>query len=316
MSATKSKVDLSLDEIIKNNKKGPNVGKRNVRRGVGNAVLRKKGQGVLKRKSTGTPKRTVLKRGNKSIGKKNNQAGPSTVNNPATRRLVNNLVKKALKQVTTARGPKVGAVRNVIRGRRGAVRNRGGQARNNASLNRVSQRSRVIGRSPRMVNRAPITVLANRSGRANRSAVMTRREPNPIQAQLNFLRRQQQQTQRPQLARVPVIRQQPRRQIPVQRRQVPRVIYVQPQRSQPVRRQPQQIIVVQQQPRRQFSRGGQYSRGGGGGQFSRGGQFPRGGRRPQRQNNDPFFDPPNFLQRIPAAQSFGRGGRGGRFIEF
>lgn len=93
--------------------------------------------------------------------------------------------------------------------------------------------------------------------RGNQIVQVQRREPNPIRAQLNFLRRQQHQNQR-QAVQAPVIQQ--RRQIPaVQRRPVqqrPQVIYVQQQRPAPVRRRPQQIVYVQEQPRRQFSRGG------------------------------------------------------------
>jgi len=307
MSAAKTKVELSLDEIIKNNKKEQKGGNRNVRRGAGNARagVRRKGQGVLKRRPVGAQKnRAVLKRSN--VNKNGNQASASTINKVATQRLVSKLVKKALKQVTVARAPKIGAVRNVIRGRRGGIRNRG-QQRNNA-LNRVSQRSRVIGRRSRILDRAPVISLSNRprGGRGNRrggnrnaQVVLARSEPNPIRAQLNFLRRQQQRSQRQQVVQAPVIRQQQqqRRSFPVQRRQATRVIYVQEQRPPPVRRQQQQIVYVQQQPRRQFS---------------------RGGRRPQGRNNanNPFYEPPNFLQRVPSSnQSYSRG-RGGRFIEF
>ena len=310
-----NKVEMSLDDIIKANKGKAKTNKR----------------GGVSQKATGsqkTPKRVVnpanriSKFQQKGADKRvqnfkknaNNTRGRlQNLNTVATQKLVQKLVKKALAQSNVSRivrGKPIG--KPAIR-RRGAVR----YVKQPVVLSRVSPRSRVISRNQRFPNGRSVVRLAS-----NQQFLPTVSRVKYVAAVRPIIKRQQQQ-------RITYVRQPKRKQVQiVTRQQIRRPAFIQKQRpiivqqQSPVGfrrngaggsrvgtsvrdqiaalRQQQQVVYVQRpkpqvtyvqrevQPRRQ-------SRG-------RNARF-QGQRKPQQQrrpnrNNDPFYEPPNYLQRF------------------
>ncbi|KAK0404261.1 hypothetical protein QR680_017371 [Steinernema hermaphroditum] len=193
-----SKINMSLDEIIKlkrthnkAEKKGPatNVpkGRDNKKFGklTGNAASPRKGvnaRRIQKNKNTNNKSPTTarakpMKKGAKPVNKKK----PVTVNlnKATTKKLVQNLVKKALKTTGVRKTVKSARTRLTTRNMRRRVTAPAAAPARNAAvasrLSRVSNKSRVIRRPMHVVNqRSPRTVVVRGRG--------TPRFRQPIQA--------------------------------------------------------------------------------------------------------------------------------------
>ena len=293
-----TKVEMSLDEIIKENKKKEQKEKTDGKRGpAGNkrGAIRRRPGGVAKKQGTSPQKKGVRGRGpvraqqggsRQLASKFRSTQKPAATQ--ATKQLVQKLVKKALRTSLVARAQPV--VRNVIR--RGGAR----IPRKITALNRLSAKSRVIARRqpiaapvirgrgqvryqrnpPAIIRRRtiirPVQVVEQPVRRFNRKPARQQFvQQNSIRSQLMALRQQQQGRQRVVYVQQPP---QPRQQ----------VVYVQ---QQPRRRQQQQRVFVQRRTQQQP-------------QFFRNQQQPRRNNRFRGNNNnsDPFFTPPNYLQRV------------------
>lgn len=291
-----NKVEMSLDEIIKENKKKEQKEKVEGRGKRGQApqksgAIRRRSGGVAKKQGASPPKKNVRGRG--PVRAQQGGSRPlvsrlkstqKTAATQATKKLVQKLVKKALRTNLVRTQP---VVRNVVR--RGGVR----VPRKVAVLNRVNARSRVIARRqpitapavrgrgqvrfqqnpPAIIRRRtiirPMQVVEQPVRRFNRRPARQFVDPaqNSIRSQLMALRQQQ----APSRQRVVYVQQpQPRQQ----------VVYVQ---QQPRRRQ-QQVVVQRSRPQQS--------------QFFRQPKQQRRNNRNSNNNNDVFYEPRNFLQRI------------------
>jgi len=277
-----SKVEMSLDDIIKANKgkqrKGGIAGKtRGIKKG---AEKRKSLKGVAKRKPTGQKNNTQARRLKAGPAKGKKKSVP--VLNSATKKLVNKLVKKAISQTQK----KQQVIRNVVVpiGRRSV-----GAVKKTIVLKGVSNRSRVIGRRQRVSILPPTVNLVQ-----SRTPVVYKTSPAIVQIPARRARGRNyrpvivQQSPQPQIYR----QVQPRRggasirdQVRAMRQQ--EVVYVQPKSYRP--RQPPRQVYVQEQ----FNRGQRA--------YGRVQQRPRQNRSRRVFNKgEPFVDPPNFLQRVPS----------------
>jgi len=278
-----SKVEMSLDDIIKANKgkqrkgvaaKGQAIKKKG-------AVKRKSLKGVIKRKTTGQKNNAQARRLKTGSSKATKN---SPVVNSATKKLVNKLVKKALSRSQK----KQQVIRNVVVpiGRRS-----GGGVKKTIVLKGISNRSRVIGRRQRVVLPPTVNLVQSRTPiiyKTSRAVVQipTRRSNyRPIILQQSPQPRSYRQVQ-PRRGGASI-----RDQVRAMRQQ--EVVYAQPQPYRP--RQPRRQVYIQE-PSYRGQRG-----------YGRFQQRPRQnqGRRVFNKN-DPIIDPPNFLQRVPPTESASR----------
>jgi len=284
------KVEMSLDDIIKANKGKQRKGVAGkgtskspaTKKGVARGIKRKPLKGVAKRKATG--QRNIAQTRRLKAGPAKAKKGVPSVN-AATKKLVNKLVKKAISQTQK----KQRVIRNVVVpiGRR-----TGGPVKKTIVLKGVSNRSRIIGRRQRVAVLPPAVNLVRR-----RAPVVYNSSPAVVQIPArrgNYRQIVYQQSPQPRIYRQvqPAGRRSGasiRDQVRAMRQQD--VVYIQPQSYRS--RQPRRQVFVQEQS----------SRG------QRGyGRFQRRQNRGRRVFNkdDPLIDPPNFLQRLPPAESTSR----------
>lgn len=311
-----SKLEMSLDDIIKQTKKTERTQKKvggSVRKSpskktsIGLArknkrIGRQRVNVAGKNKQMKNIKPVVNQRKNVRAGLANKRRNGVVVKNKplttaATMNLVKKLVKKALTQTNT--------IRPIRGGIRGKFNNRNGNPRilGRSPLNRINQRSRVIGNRQRIL--APIPMPAVR-GRGNRIMV-------PVMETIPAVRRIRYVPQRVannnfggMMGQVVRNNRAPRR-IPQQQQQRFSTIreQINALRQGSARTQNrQQFLMVQQQPRfrpvqqQQFRRRQQP-------QQRQQQQFVRQRKQTQGQQvggASAFYDPPNYLQRIPTQQ--------------
>lgn len=300
---SKSNVEMSLDDIIKANK---SKDKGTVKKNRGSNLSSK---GVVKRGRKGPkqPQNNGVRKANgpKAVGKRVLNKSNKAVSTVATKKLVQKLVKKALAQTNVAR---VGPVRNVALARRNVQRPkfRGARAVKKTVVLKMNPRSRVISRRPRANVQEIIATRGRGPVRFNQNVVVSavpRRRINyvpnvvtrPVMVRAVPKRVVQQRAQ-PVYQMVNVAGNRPsirdhisrlRTSRPVNVIQVPQVVYRRQQRPQQQQQrrqnfQPQRPrFINQQRPAVRQQR--QQNNFSGNRQFK----------------NDPFFEPPNFLQRIP-----------------
>jgi hypothetical protein len=294
-----NKVEMSLDDIIKVNKKKEQAGKGNNRNKPANknTNARRRTGGIAKKPSQNQPKKTAVTRRNtrtRAVGRPLNRKSGPPQKIPAvsaTKKLVNKLVKKALAQTTVGRRQPL--ARNVIR--RGGAR----LPRRSGVLNRISNKSRIIRRMPTLPAVSPVAPIARGRGQIRFPAVQANVVRRVGGARRTFARRIPQQQQQFVRRAVNVIPQNSiRGQISALRRQQQpvqqRVVFAPPPRRQ------QQVVYVQAPPRKQFVVQQPRRQQQQGFRQQQRNNFRRNNARNNNNNNGAFFDPPNFLQRVPA----------------
>lgn len=302
-----NKVEMSLDDIIKENKnKDKGAKKGNSRDAKGSSGILRRGKKISKQPQKGRVQKGDALNAQRIVSKRPVRTPNPTSSTVATKRLVQKLVKKALAQ---------SSVQSQAVSRRTAIQRpkfRGGKViRKTVVVNRLklNPRSRIISRRPRgnAIVQKVVTVRGRGQPRfvpnVGNAALVRRVNYAPVAARPVMI-----QT----VPRV-VVQQQRQRQLPVyqprkimqgrpsvrdhisllrtsggRRQAAPQVVYVtQPQRQQRsprqrnFRQQQQQVINYQPQQRSQLRRNN----------FSN--------QRPVHFKSEPFFEPPNFLQRVP-----------------
>jgi len=305
-----SNVEMSLDEIIKANKSKDKAVKKVASKGNKSGV---RGKRVANQPQKNRLQRAKPANASGKLGAKKVNSKPGKTTAIATKRLVQKLVKKALAQ-TNVRTP----VRRTLQQR---PKFRGGRVvKKTVVVNRLklNPRSRVISRRPR-INTQKVFAVRGRG--------QIRYNPNldngqQIVRRVNYL---------PSIVTKPVlVRTIPRNVVQTVRRQRQVPVYqttnvvrnsssvrdhiLRLRTGGVARRQvPQQVVYVQQQrPLRQQQRKQNFQR--------QRGNFQQQRPRQQRQNNfarqqfktEPFFEPPNFLQRVPVQTVVSQNRVGGR----
>jgi len=300
-----SNVEMSLDEIIKANKSKDKAEKKVAGKGNKSGV---RGKRIAKQPQKNRLQRAKPANASRKLGTKkvNNKPGKTTT--VATKRLVQKLVKKALAQSN---------VRTPVRKTLQRPKFLGGRVvKKTVVVNRLklNPRSRVINRRPRINTQKVFAVRGRGQIRYNQNLD----NGQQIVRRVNYV---------PRIVTKPVLlRTIPRNVVQTVRRQRQVPVY---QSSNVVRsgssvrdhilrlrtggvaaRQAPQVVYVQQRPQRQQRQNFQRQRS----------NFQQQQRpRQQRQNNfvrqfktEPFFEPPNFLQRVPVQTVVSQNRVGGR----